>query len=353
MRIFSVSLIVVGLLSIPQALAQNSTPPQTYSFTADSNMMGPMTVTVNRNGPKELVELKTASGTMHLRVLYDFPAQRLYTLDLSSNLCTTQEYTSPYAPSLHDPVGGSAEMIQQAGSLATVRKETMNGIASRVVEASLPEGQGKARMWLEEKYGFPVKQTYLMGKDHEKVLFEIKQISYAPSAAALFAVPPNCTKIGGTTNANGGHAEMNVDASAQGQASMGGSSAGKKAAPKGDPKTLLGKWNFTGQDGAGKQWSGTLTVGKLDEETLKQGQYSNACDLEVSSANSGKGISGPCVYDRGTRTLTFASIGDPNDYSLTAVLSADGKSLTQGRWVEKSSNGTWSASSASGPPAGR
>jgi hypothetical protein len=138
MKTNSVSLIVAGLLMLPQAWAQQLTPPQTYFFTADSIMMGPMTVTVNRNGAMELVELATASGSMHLRILYDFNAHRMYTRDLSSDLCSTQEYTSSYVPGMHDPVGGSEEMLKEAGSLATIRQETVNGIRTRLVETNLP-----------------------------------------------------------------------------------------------------------------------------------------------------------------------------------------------------------------------
>ena len=107
---------------------------------------------------------------------------------------------------------------------------------------------------------------------------------------------------------------------------------------------LLGKWEFTGKDGAGVQWRGTLTVEKLEPNSYDPAEYSNTCDLSVSSANSGKGAGGPCLYDARTRILSFSGGMDAQKYSLTAVLSADGTSLTQGRWVEGASgNGAWSA----------
>jgi hypothetical protein len=194
-----------------------------------------------------------------------------------------------------------------------------------------------------------VKQTMAFWKEPERVLFEIRKLSYASSAATLFAVPTNCTKISGTTNANGGHAEISVDVSAQGQTGVGNANPAKKAAPIGNPMQLLGKWSFTGKDGAGVQWTGTLTVGKLDQDTLSQGKYSNSCDLDVSSGNSGKGVSGACLYDGRTKTLTFASDWGPSQYSITAVLTSDGKSLTQGRWVDSTGLGTWSATAGSAP----
>ena len=41
---------------------------------------------------------------------------------------------------------------------------------------------------------------------------EIGQLSYAPSPAALFAPPSDCTPIGGVATATGGHAEATVEA---------------------------------------------------------------------------------------------------------------------------------------------
>ena len=143
--------IASGLLLVMQAPAQRATLPQTYAFTATSNMLGPMTVTVNRNGSRELIEMAAASGGLHLRLLYDIQAQRIYTVDLNVDRCTTQTYTSAYAPVMHDPIGGAEEMVREVGSLQTISRETVNGIAARLVEAAFPDGQGKYRYWLEDK----------------------------------------------------------------------------------------------------------------------------------------------------------------------------------------------------------
>lgn len=335
-----------ALLLSTQSPAQTPTLPQTYSFNATSNMMGPMTLKVNRSGSKELIEL-TTSGDLRLHLLYDFQAHRIFTVDLNGGRCTTQQYTSPYAPVLHDPIGGVEEIGRQMGSLRTVSRETVNGISTRVVEAPVAEVQGKYRIWIEEKYGFPVKQTLAKATGPETLLFEMRQISYATPAAALFAEPAGCTRIAGTTNANGGSAEMEIGASAQGQANMGGARAANRPA-QGGGKVLLGKWEFNGKDGAGVQWRGELTIEKLQQSGFDPADYSNECDLSVSSANAGKGMSGPCLYDAGSRAFTFAGGQDSNKYSLTAVLSPDGKSLTQGRWAEAAGNGSWSAVSKTG-----
>ena len=61
-----------------QLPAQGPALPQTYSFVANSNMMGPATIKVNRNGSKELIEVTATSGDYHLRQLYDFKAHRVF-----------------------------------------------------------------------------------------------------------------------------------------------------------------------------------------------------------------------------------------------------------------------------------
>ena len=333
-----------GLVLVMQlASAQSPNLPQTYAFRATSNMAGPTTVTVSRNDSKELIEMAAASGGLHLRLLYDFQAHRIYTVDLNANLCTTQEYTSAYAPVMHDPIGGAEEMVRETNALPTVSRENVNGIAARLVEAALPDGQGKYRFWLDEKFGFPVKQTLAMGSGPERLLFEIRKISYARSAAALFTAPAECTRVAGVTTATGGHAEMNMDVGVQAQSGLTGAPAGKQAAQTGGA-LLLGKWDFTGRNGAGAQWRGTLTIAKLDPNSFDPAKYSNMCDLDLTSANSGKGVSGPCLYDPRTKTFSFAGGEDSHKYSFTAALSQDGTSLTQGRWVEGASgDGTWSA----------
>jgi hypothetical protein len=341
--------IAAGLLPAMQTLAQSPATPRTYAFTATSKMGGPMTLTVNRNASKELVEMAGDSGDLHLRLLYDFEAHRIYTIDLKAGRCTTQEYASAYAPVLLDPIGGGEEAARETRSLPAIRREPVNGIAARLVEAAVPEQQGKYRVWLEEKFGFPVKQAIVLASGPEQLLFEMRKISYAPSPATLFTAPAQCTPIQGVSNANGGHAEMNVEATAQGEAVLGGAPDGKQAAQAGDPNRLAGKWDFTGKDGAGVQWLGTLTVEKLEPNSFDPAEYSNVCDLSLTSANSGRGVSGPCLYDPRTKVFSLAGGEGSHKYSFTAVLSPDGASLTQGRSVEGASgSGTWTATRNSG-----
>lgn len=97
----------------------------------------------------------------------------------------------------------------------------------------------------------------------------------------------------------------------------------------------LGKWEFTGKDNTGLVWSGTLKIEKLDL-TRFEAKYHSLCILEVESSDPSKGTKGveePCEWNPGTRTVTFGNTY-PAINVYTAVLSDDGKALTQGKWTE-------------------
>lgn len=329
------ALYAAALVFLPVASAQTAALPQTYSFTAKSNMMGAMTISAHRHGSKEVLEMVGAPGGLNLRLLYDFQARRIYTVDRNANTCTTQEYTSPFAPPMHDPVGGAEDMIQKTAALPVVGQEAVNGISTRLVEAGLAGGKGKYRFWLEEKFGFPVKQAIVMGDMPERVVYEIQQIAYTAPAANLFTAPEGCTAVAGSTSATGGRAVIKAEARAQAQAPL---------STAGDGKPVLGKWTFTGRDGSGTAWSGTLAVASLDGNRFDASKHSNECDLGLQSANAGRGAAGPCLYDPKTRTFSFTGGGSSSQFTFTAVLSADGKRLAQGQWVDaKLGTGTWSA----------
>jgi hypothetical protein len=189
--------------------------PDTYSYSAASNMVWPdSTHQVNRSGSKVLVEIKNAKGDFHVIQLYDLQAHKLYNTDLIAKTCTVNPYTSPNAPDAQDPIGGSERMRtgMAAAPPKVLRTEVMNGIRARVIEVPIPDPKGKFTFWIEEKYGFPVKHTMALGSQPERLLFEMRQLSYAPPAASLFAPPAQCTPVGGSTSATGGHVEAQVEA---------------------------------------------------------------------------------------------------------------------------------------------
>ena len=197
--------------------------PQTYSFKAVMSSMGsPMTVEAHRNGSQEVIE-RTASqaSKFHDKVWYDFQAHRLYTLDLNSNICTTQAYESAWAPSMSDPVGAAAETAAQMASMPADQwqKATLNGIAVLTMENSSDDAHVK--VWVDEKHKFMVRMDMAPGKEPLTTRFEIRQISYGPSPDALFTVPSNCKALGGSSSSTGGHTEVQVQASASGTRQLG------------------------------------------------------------------------------------------------------------------------------------
>ena len=211
------------LLGAALSWAQVTSPPQTYSFQAIASSMGsPMTVEAHRNGSQEVIERSAAQASkFHDRVWYDFQAHRLYSLDLNSNLCTTQAYESAYAPSLFEPVGAAAETAaQMAGVPANQwQKATINGIAAMTMESGSDEA--RVKVWVDEKYKFMVRMDMAQGKEPLTTRFEIKQISYGPSPEALFTMPANCKQLGGASSSTGGHTEFQVQASASGTRQLG------------------------------------------------------------------------------------------------------------------------------------
>ena len=228
-RLLSVALLTPVLTAYLAQPARAQTPavPRTYSFQGTASMMMPgMKVVVHRNGPRELIEriLPAREGMwqeMHDRVLYDFAGHKVYSRDLVANKCTVQRYESPYAP-MFDPIGGSGEQIAELAKAPprVLRRETVNGIPSRVVEQTFPDTKGRFRLWLEEKYGFTVRWDVLWPGKPPATQLEIGQLSYAPSPAALFVPPPDCTPIGGVATATGGHSETTVEAEVSAQVDL-------------------------------------------------------------------------------------------------------------------------------------
>ncbi len=98
----------------------------------------------------------------------------------------------------------------------------------------------------------------------------------------------------------------------------------------------LGKWAFTGKDNTGLVWTGALSIEKLDPSRFDPKRNHALCSLEVESTDPSKGSRGveaPCAWDPGTRTISFTT-GFTVIHLYAAILSADGKTLTQGKWTE-------------------
>ncbi|MGE5486243.1 MAG: hypothetical protein ACM3ZB_00305 [bacterium] len=114
----------------------------------------------------------------------------------------------------------------------------------------------------------------------------------------------------------------------------------------------LGKWAFTGKDNSGLVWKGTLMIEKIDPDRFQDAKYHSMCDLTMESTDETQGTMGvaaPCTFDAQSRTISF-STGATRIWVFSAVVSADGKSLSNGKWTRTNASdnsiietGEWSA----------
>ena len=188
---------------------------QTYSFTQDPGIpfMGPVVVTVVRDGPKEVIEqVMPVSDAQpkgfHSHLLYDFQAHKIYTQILSDPAvpCSVMTYTSPAAPGELDVISGAADIMKDltdGGKTTPVQSgaETLNGVPTKIIEAS--DGATKGRAWIAINGGYPMKVTMIGPDGKEQVLIEIKGLTFTKPTAAKFTPPANCQAIAGEATANG------------------------------------------------------------------------------------------------------------------------------------------------------
>ncbi len=92
----------------------------------------------------------------------------------------------------------------------------------------------------------------------------------------------------------------------------------------------LGKWEFIGKEDKGVSWTGTLEIQKLDANRFDADRYHSIFNLELQSASSSRAVEAPCRWEPGNREVSFSTGGT----AYSAILSLDGKSLTQGKWTE-------------------
>jgi len=212
---------VFGLVFVPNLLqAQDASPPQTYSLTqTDSRFVEGLTKKIYRDGSKALIDrsypprAKNPKG-MHIRTLYDLQAHTQYTWDLldTSVPCGAGTFSGDW----DDPFAFSAQLLSESakGKPKVMGREMMNGIETKVLEAAAPNGPGKGRLWLDEKYGLIIKWQVISANSQARTLLEVKELSLAKPLASLFVLPPACakTEITGhsSSSTTGGHAETQL-----------------------------------------------------------------------------------------------------------------------------------------------
>ena len=131
----------------------------------------------------------------------------------------------------------------------------------------------------------------------------------------------------------GGSGSGTITAEASGSADLsrgsGAAGAGAGQAPEAEyTGPALGKWSFKGKDDKGGVWTGTLTISEQDSGGAKY----RDCSLDAESKDgTSNGVGSECRWNPAKREVSFG----PEDMAMyTAILSADGKSMTQGKWTE-------------------
>ena len=129
------------LIALPALLAQPS-PPTAYTVT----QLGPgMESTIYRSGAKALSEatIPGADGkATHTRTLYDLQAHTTLSWDpADASSCGNGSFSGDWG----DPFATSNQILTDAKSKGAKETgaETLNGIATKVLEVTIPEGKAK------------------------------------------------------------------------------------------------------------------------------------------------------------------------------------------------------------------
>ena len=153
----------------------------------------PVTMQVYRDGSKALID--NLHDGKHTRSLYDLQAHTNYTWDPASLSvgCSSANFSGDWG----DPFASSD--INQLTRSATKApgSETVNGFATKVVEAVDPKSNIKIKVWQDVKTGLVIKADMTPpGGSAATTIIETKQFSPAKPAASLFTLPEPCAKAG-------------------------------------------------------------------------------------------------------------------------------------------------------------
>ncbi|HKE22828.1 MAG TPA: hypothetical protein VKB88_10585 [Bryobacteraceae bacterium] len=164
---------------------QYAAPPDVYTVVQVNSMMGTSaTMTVYRDGSRAIVD-NSANGTP-VRSYYDLVSKK--TVSWNPRDSSTGCSNGTFGGSWGDPFEASTEVTKELAQkhAAPVGAETVNGFATKVYELDV-DGGGKARAWVDTKYGLTVKLQMA-----QSTILEVKQAAFARPAASIFAIPPSC-----------------------------------------------------------------------------------------------------------------------------------------------------------------
>lgn len=182
---------------VPEAGAQYEPAPEAYTITEVNSMFGPtVTMQIYRDGSKVLVDQshEAAAGGQgtHIRTLYDLGTHENFTWDVSNRAVPCGRGT--FSGDWGDPFALSAEMNADLTKqkAAPVGGATLNGIPTKVYGSKTPDGEAKA--WIDIKYGLLIRLMMGQKNGESQTMFEVKQLTLAKPAAAMFVLPPACSE---------------------------------------------------------------------------------------------------------------------------------------------------------------
>ncbi len=185
----SLTRMVSFMLFLCSAYAQFAPAPDVYIVTQGSQMAPGATMKIYRDGWRAVID-HTVAGGSHTRTLYDLKANTSQSWDVTQPAgCSMGRFSGDWG----DPFASSKDMQQQLTQTHAqqVGAENMHGIPVKVWEAAIA-GAGKAKVWVDLKYGLVMKAE-LTGPDGKtNTLVDIKEMSFAKPPASIFALPAAC-----------------------------------------------------------------------------------------------------------------------------------------------------------------
>ncbi|MRR58353.1 MAG: hypothetical protein EG824_09100 [Deltaproteobacteria bacterium] len=255
------------------------------------------------------------------------------------------EFKDPYNGGTRLPKGGGEpgkaymELLVAAGKIDSQRICRLMSTGENELKECLKNKKAAEGIafWL----GDPKGQKILDGfsKGNEATL----DVAYPHAGGPDSYASVRMKKAGGKWIWNGFSASGSgeISASASGTADLGAPTKPGKQPSSPQDCPMLGKWNFIGKDDKGGAWKGGIDIRIENEEVT--------CEVSIQGPEFSSGVGGPFECSPDQKNFTCAASGN----SFTAVLSANGEDLTNGRWTTKGDDfldfpkvtGTWSANS--------
>jgi hypothetical protein len=177
----------IAAVAAPHLRAQYAPPPTTYSVTQINSLMsGPLPYQIYRDGTKAVID----HPDRHVRSLYDLQTHTNHSWDTQhpENGCSAGNFSGDWG----DPFETSDVDDLLKSATKPPGSETVNGFATKVIEATDPKTNIKLKVWRETKYGLVIKAEMTQPGAPTATIVETKQFSTAKPSASLFVLPAGC-----------------------------------------------------------------------------------------------------------------------------------------------------------------